>query len=53
MIAVRNNSFLQIWYGNYHRVTISRTEIGEVSFYDCLSNGNISQKSLHQIGNII
>ena len=52
MFAVRKSSFLQIFYGNYHWVTVFGNEKGEISFYDSLSNGNIPQVFLHQIYNI-
>ena len=53
MLTVRKSSFLQILYGNYHWVTVSGNEKGEISFYDSLSNGNIPRVFLHQIRDTI
>ena len=53
MFTVRNSSFLQILYGNYHWVTVSENEKGEISFYDFPSHGNIPRVFLHQICDII
>ena len=53
MFTVRKSRFLQILYGNYHWVTVSGNEKGKISFFDSLSNGNISRVFLHQICDII
>ena len=53
MFTVRKGSFLQILYGNYHWVTVYENENGEISFYNTVTNGNISRVFLHQICDII
>ena len=50
---VRKSSFVHILYANYHWVTVSGNEKGNISFYDSLNNGNIPQVFLHQICDII